>query len=816
MSKDHAKPHANHHAKRHATRHATRHDGERARSAAVRASGGPAVRRCVPRRWLAAVPCAIAALMLQAPLAHALDCPPVSQPLVKIPELVSQNGVLRGTIELTDVQQRMIFRSPKYNNKSVQPGLPGGSFECLPQIVRGFRGVGAAPPVQPGPVADKNYPDPVPGPTLRARVGDIIELTFVNQLDPARFGATKEHGQSNTTNGCDIVNVGAGGRAGYPYQSLNPPVPGDTYPDCFHGSSTGNIHFHGTHTNPNGTADNVFLEVRPSPRVDNKPTITADTYKAQFDAFYKACEDHMKADARAEWPANWNEAPLGPWTTPTTWTALQMTLLDPIDQAANAAVAGQKPPQWPQYYIGAYPYCFQLPEYKDTTFPPPPGGIKMGQSPGTHWYHAHKHGSTAIDVANGMVGAFIIEGKYDDDLNAFYGPGWTRTQPVMVINQLGVSPNLFRNAPGGAGRNDKGPDFSVNGRSQPMLDMAPGEVQFWRMVNGSGRSGAFLNGLPQGFNFRQIAQDGVQFADVNYKQSENQAILLAAGNRADLLVKAPPTPGIYPVLVRHEVDPADLVGPPPALPVVLLQVRVREDVQPASGNRAQFIPTAPPQLPFQTNITDAEVVTSTDPTVVGTIKNPRVVTFASTGPPYAQHTVNGAKFDDGSPPIPVTLDTVEEWKILNATYGPPISHPFHIHLNPFQITEVFDPNATVATANNGIMPKYVPKGQTVDDKVQCGLVLLDQTTWKDCHNDTSDTPRIWWDVFPIPSGATMSDSTAQNVPVPGYFRMRSRFVDFPGNYVIHCHILAHEDRGMMTVVQLKAANAPAPMLYHHH
>ena len=44
----------------------------------------------------------------------------------------------------------------------------------------------------------------------------------------------------------------------------------------------------------------------------------------------------------------------------------------------------------------------------------------MGQAPGTHWYHAHKHGSTAINVGNGMTGAFIIEGKYDDDLNAFY------------------------------------------------------------------------------------------------------------------------------------------------------------------------------------------------------------------------------------------------------------------------------------------------------------------------------------------------------------------------------------------------------------
>jgi suppressor of ftsI len=47
--------------------------------------------------------------------------------------------------------------------------------------------------------------------------------------------------------------------------------------------------------------------------------------------------------------------------------------------------------------------------------------------------------------------------------------------------------------------------------------------------------------------------------------------------------------------------------------------------------------------------------------------------------------------------------------------------------------------------------------------------------------------------------------------------MRSRFVDFPGNYVLHCHILAHEDRGMMSIVELTAPGTPATaILYHHH
>ena len=70
---------------------------------------------------------------------------------------------------------------------------------------------------------------------------------------------------------------------------------------------------------------------------------------------------------------------------------------------------------WPQFYLGAFPYCYQIPEYKDAAWPPTSGALKMGQSPGTHWYHAHKHGSTAINVANGMTGVFIIEGDYDDN-----------------------------------------------------------------------------------------------------------------------------------------------------------------------------------------------------------------------------------------------------------------------------------------------------------------------------------------------------------------------------------------------------------------
>lgn len=43
---------------------------------------------------------------------------------------------------------------------------------------------------------------------------------------------------------------------------------------------------------------------------------------------------------------------------------------------------------------------------------------------------------------------------------------------------------------------------------------------------------------------------------------------------------------------------------------------------------------------------------------------------------------------------------------------------------------------------------------------------------------------------------------ACTVTIPGYFTMRSRFADFTGQFVLRCHILIHEDRGMMQLVQI--------------
>jgi len=346
-------------------------------------------------------------------------------------------------------------------------------------------------------------------------------------------------------------------------------------------------------------------------------------------------------------------------------------------------------------------------------------------------------------------------------------------------------------------------------------------VQMWRIVNSSPRSAMYVPYLPEGFTWRQLAQDGVQFAPDNYAKSQNRSLRMAAGNRVDLLVKAPVKPHqpLTPVVVQPNVASAEInivpnaqtIGYPSLLPpaVPLLWVELA-----GNGPEMQLIPKEKlaPLPPFLADIKDDEVTT-----------RPPIV-FASGGPgSKAQHTINGKQFSetDQSTWIKVEkLNTAEEWTIVNNTNFQPIDHPFHIHINPFQVTEVFDPNAVVNT-QNGPAYKYVFDKNNVQQG-QCYIDPQDDKTWKPC-DATKGTQLIWWDVFPIPSGRAALDSEGKPINGPdgnqiivgGHFKMRSRFVDFPGVYVLHCHILAHEDRGMMSIVAVAAPPGTLANVHHH-
>jgi FtsP/CotA-like multicopper oxidase with cupredoxin domain len=345
--------------------------------------------------------------------------------------------------------------------------------------------------------------------------------------------------------------------------------------------------------------------------------------------------------------------------------------------------------------------------------------------------------------------------------------------------------------------------------------MRPGEVQMWRIVNTASKSSVNFVGPPAGFSWKQIAQDGIQLSDVNYQANENQSFLMAPGNRVDLLVKAPTTAPATAtsVMVQEVLTRVGLTDSTPT-PIPLLSIEV-SGTPPAAPNQAQFIPKAPVFPAFLADITDKEV------------QGTKTIVYNTTtfGAP-AQHTIDGKQFDDHIGAA-VLLNKVEEWKIENKTTADTsqgvIDHPFHIHINPFQIVEVFDPNQNVTDPATGTsLPLYIFDPAARKSDVQC---LLDPRgnpdNWKPCEDSWgTGADLIWWDVFPIPAGVVaknaagdkLKDADGNPLIIPGYFKMRSRFVDFPGEFVMHCHILAHEDRGMMTIV---AVMSDIPTVRHH-
>lgn len=104
-------------------------------------------------------------------------------------------------------------------------------------------------------------------------------------------------------------------------------------------------------------------------------------------------------------------------------------------------------------------------------------------------------------------------------------------------------------------------------------------------------------------------------------------------------------------------------------------------------------------------------------------------------------TIDGQPFDPARIDSAVQVGSVEEWTLVNTST---MDHPIHLHVWPMQIID--------------------DQGGAIDDPV-------------------------WRDVV--------------NVPARSRVQVRIAFDDFPGKTVYHCHILAHEDAGMMGVVEAK-------------
>ncbi len=364
--------------------------------------------------------------------------------------------------------------------------------------------------------------------------------------------------------------------------------------------------------------------------------------------------------------------------------------------------------------------------------------IPKGHPAGTDWYHPHQHGSTALQLASGMAGALILEGDIDRVPEVA-----AAKERIFVFQQISFDPATGTNED--FKKLDKNWNASkitlVNGQVKPLITLRRREVERWRFVNGG-----FFEVLPirlvgdqspDGIPLHVIAVDGLTLP----RRRPEQRVDLAPGNRADVMVQFD-KPGKY-LLYKSESMREE---------GVLDAAQILAEVQVLPDTREMRLPDA---LPGTLPPLDERAAKPREPLYFSVrfddkLKRPRFI-------------INGRDFDPNRVDQTLTLGATEEWTIFNCSDQ---DHPYHIHVNPFQVTEY-----TVPDGKGGVKPVRI--------------------------ENPRDRP--WHDTFLIPKGQKNEQT---GVITPGYFKLLTRYDDFTGSFVLHCHILTHEDQGMMQLIKI--------------
>ena len=481
---------------------------------------------------------------------------------------------------------------------------------------------------------------------------------------------------------------------------------------------------------------------------------------------------------------------------------------------------------------------------------------------GTFWYHPHMHGSTALQVSSGMTGALIVRGERtpsrdragDIDTLLRTSDGKPLPEHVIVTTQIAYACGPrgedgaidIKKDADGAWRCDEGDIGMIEGYNQfglepEKLDAAgmpvistrwvasgrhtalngrviptyrgikAGEFERWRFihagVSGSigvsfqryqpatdaasytagdlAARGAYVDDFCTGEPVPQfsVALDGLTRSEV----FEQRRMNMHPGYRDDLLM-AFPEPGIYCIVdndapahetIRMQARQRQLLG---FVEVTGRAPRGEPDWR--SRLQRQLVAAARRHMPadMRKRVVDelsGPVMSLASFEPHASLLNARVDGVQTLGfdvnldtEPH-EFVVGNLKLEDGKLPVlqdaddyvagridrKLTLEHTEDWILASFKEG----HPFHIHVNPFQVVSMVDPDsgADVSAAGSGSVYAGL-KGQ-------------------------------WKDTLFVPTN---------RFGEPFVVTVRTRYRRYIGTFVLHCHILDHEDFGMMQALTI--------------
>jgi len=403
--------------------------------------------------------------------------------------------------------------------------------------------------------------------------------------------------------------------------------------------------------------------------------------------------------------------------------------------------------------------------------------IPENEPPGVYWYHPHIHGFSKVQVLGGASGALIVEGieRATHDVAGL-------PERVLVIRDQDlvnpaappsplelVVPKMLIDRDGDAGNNGTGfgkpaKDLSINYVPVPypdyppaVIEMKPEERQLWRVLNASAITylnlEVLVNRVAQPLGL--VALDGVP---LNYGRASGDSVSwqthlgVPPGGRVEFIVKGPPAGGAG-LLVTRSVDtgPGGENDPNRAIARIVAskeapEPRSRLDLQPGA-----LPPPAAPWLGAVAPVRMRRLYFSERPTNPDNPASPMEFYITVDGQPPAL-------FDpkSGVPNIVVEQGTVEDWIIENRSNE---LHDFHIHQLHFMLIEY--------------------GGRPVNEPFL---------------RDTINVPYY--------NGRSLQYPSVR-------LRMDFRDPNTIGTFLYHCHLLEHEDGGMMGLIRVEPRVRPA-------
>jgi FtsP/CotA-like multicopper oxidase with cupredoxin domain len=388
------------------------------------------------------------------------------------------------------------------------------------------------------------------------------------------------------------------------------------------------------------------------------------------------------------------------------------------------------------------------------------------EPPGLYWYHPHIHGLAERDLLGGASGALVVDGIQ----NVQPAVKGLRHRVLVIRDQ----PQLqgLAEGPGNCRNGVPFQDISVNyvpidSHQLPsgtvvftpaVMNMAPGETQFWRVTNSTADSildlSVVYDGIPQ--TLQVVAIDGVPANSQDGKQPGQLIPVshyrLPTAGRVEFLVTAP-APSVHVAqLLTDNINTGPQGDCDPLRPVFNIALSGSENDEPAGGDtvgKDSGVNTAGQRFSGLGN----EPIVRT-----------RVFEFSENQPTQFFITEVGQQpvvFDNNNPPaVTVKRGTVEKWIIRNIAQE---NHEFHMHQIHFQVLSQDNFEINGSRQAPGIDGQYM---------------------------DMVEVP--FWDNVKNPN-----PKQAPNVELLMDFRGM-----VAGDFVYHCHILSHEDLGMMAIIRV--------------